>query len=1037
MSGSPPSRRQQHTDLSDLSSMARRGRRTKPLSFKRLAPSPFTTPSLVSQAQQRIQAALSGTTPLNAGPVHLNGALPACPPRVDVPSPFFGRQEPVHADVDNETRSSRPGASSPSAHFYTPSSQRLNHGPVQGAPVSNGSNDGMAMMPFQSSPRAGKDRRPNQSPSTHAASQNRRGIQQASVATNQVPSSNGSVANNTPQTVIDLTGDTSESDLLDYEDEPTPAQQHSGFPRAKGTATDASTSSTRSTNAPPYTEPLQRTPVEQANGSLGASYSSHGSNFPRLLPSASPLPSSTDTQPWLPNSSTANTVNLTQTRGFSSSERQPDFLGQMHRGPTVAASPQSQHSSASAGLRPRNPTSSQYAGHARRVPESQTSIDLQHTPSVNTSPTASQPNRSLPQQKPPQAASNGVITATAEDMPLSISGSRHNGGKNGNRETSQSSNATSAQANRPVPVLMSVDRSGLTDMQKKVRAHRGRSLLRKHGIEDLDLNSWKGLQWLSVLEQDARVREIARNRKSQERAGRTQQTPASPNQRRDRQNAAESEDGRAAHDEPVQTHTAPSNPRQDPSNTTTHPVARDPEQVARPDDALDAILGPPRVRIPEASRSAFTRTVDPSDRSQDSIPQVQNGSLHGSARSTTASQSPPPGSRPRTGSNSGSGPEILARASEQQINSDATSNLADRPGGITNMPPQKKQKTSPARAAESTPQAQESRRQKPEFIPPPPRTSSSLERSPSLHANEQPQTPVAHAPAANGTVSDASRVEPLEQDLARSSSSSGASSTIVVVSQGTALEPAGRGHHVENGCSPARQQRPDSRTAGSMKESESQTETVLTTQPGNLSTTGGDEDSAAPQPCNITPLGVNREVDNSALAPTNQGYRVLSLAERLRQERLKTFDSDALDLGIYVQPDAHWPAGLKLSIEAYHRVIPLPTWVRCDPFANPEIHGMQPPLSPADQAFRDAEIAARGGRKFWFGRVAARQRFRIERDEFTPVWLRPRVASRPRDISFQREEQLHPMVRENSGWVAYYRWHRSERLKAYAAARAR
>ncbi|KAL2202764.1 hypothetical protein CC79DRAFT_1372919 [Sarocladium strictum] len=167
----------------------------------------------------------------------------------------------------------------------------------------------------------------------------------------------------------------------------------------------------------------------------------------------------------------------------------------------------------------------------------------------------------------------------------------------------------------------------------------------------------------------------------------------------------------------------------------------------------------------------------------------------------------------------------------------------------------------------------------------------------------------------------------------------------------------------------------------------------------------------------------------AVLEPTPR--QPLSRAEQLRQKRLESFDSDAFDAAIYQQEGTNPPAGLQISIAALRQIIPLPAFAQRQALSpNRYIHGMHPPLPAADQAARDAEIAARGGRKLWFRRVAARQAMRIQKDRSVPAWQRPRVAYRVRDISFLAEHELPNEVRENEGWMDFWRWYRQGKLEA-------
>lgn len=193
---------------------------------------------------------------------------------------------------------------------------------------------------------------------------------------------------------------------------------------------------------------------------------------------------------------------------------------------------------------------------------------------------------------------------------------------------------------------------------------------------------------------------------------------------------------------------------------------------------------------------------------------------------------------------------------------------------------------------------------------------------------------------------------------------------------------------------------------------------------------------SAPDAPQVTSTVERSSNGSTVLEPTSR--LPLSRAERLRQKRLESFDSDAFDAAIYQQEGTNPPAGLQIPITALRKTIPLPAFAQRQAASpNRYIHGMHPPLPVADQAARDAEIAARGGRKMWFRRVAARQAMRIRKDRSVPAWQRPRIAYRVRDISFLAEHELPNEVRGNEGWMDFWRWFRQGKLEAYSALRRR
>jgi hypothetical protein len=91
-------------------------------------------------------------------------------------------------------------------------------------------------------------------------------------------------------------------------------------------------------------------------------------------------------------------------------------------------------------------------------------------------------------------------------------------------------------------------------------------------------------------------------------------------------------------------------------------------------------------------------------------------------------------------------------------------------------------------------------------------------------------------------------------------------------------------------------------------------------------------------------------------------------------------------------------------------------------------------LPAPEQAAKDAEIAARGGRKFWFGKVAARKRWRREIDRNTPPEQRPWVYRRQRDMSFLPVEELPAEVRGNPVHMEFLQWLRDDRRRRFSLA---
>lgn len=149
------------------------------------------------------------------------------------------------------------------------------------------------------------------------------------------------------------------------------------------------------------------------------------------------------------------------------------------------------------------------------------------------------------------------------------------------------------------------------------------------------------------------------------------------------------------------------------------------------------------------------------------------------------------------------------------------------------------------------------------------------------------------------------------------------------------------------------------------------------------------------------------------------------------------FDSSAFDTAIYKQLGAaHAPAGVTVAPhlpnytprESQRRYI----------HANPAIHGMhnRPDVWYARKA---QEIQDRGGRKFWFGKVAARLRWlkskRSESAKAKPVDENtlpersdpePRTYNRPLDFGDVPESQLPEDVQQNEDWLKACAWFRQQ-----------
>ncbi|EFY93849.1 hypothetical protein MAC_00340 [Metarhizium acridum CQMa 102] len=190
---------------------------------------------------------------------------------------------------------------------------------------------------------------------------------------------------------------------------------------------------------------------------------------------------------------------------------------------------------------------------------------------------------------------------------------------------------------------------------------------------------------------------------------------------------------------------------------------------------------------------------------------------------------------------------------------------------------------------------------------------------------------------------------------------------------------------------------------------------------------------------------VTQGVVEDAIRPASQvplqdrtGATPTETAVRIKVKSVQ-FDSSAFDTALYQQPDATPPpAGVVIGPRIENKPASS-EGQRMYIYANPAVHGMHN-RSEAWHEKKALEIQARGGRKFWFGKVSARlrwlQRKRIGSSKAQDVNCdqmperpnpEPGAYRRPLDFGDVPESKLPEKVRQNPDWLKACEWFRQQR----------
>lgn len=166
--------------------------------------------------------------------------------------------------------------------------------------------------------------------------------------------------------------------------------------------------------------------------------------------------------------------------------------------------------------------------------------------------------------------------------------------------------------------------------------------------------------------------------------------------------------------------------------------------------------------------------------------------------------------------------------------------------------------------------------------------------------------------------------------------------------------------------------------------------------------------------------------------------------EQRREEKLANFNSNAFDALIYEQSNLHPPSGVTVPTRSPKRAVAM---APADPSkrlalpVNPAIHRMHR-RPEAWSRKKSKEIADRGGRKQWFGKVHERRRFlQAQNDAFEKERReaqqagkipprrdpQPRAHKRRMDFGDVPDEELPEDVQSNPAWMKAVAWLRSSR----------
>lgn len=200
-----------------------------------------------------------------------------------------------------------------------------------------------------------------------------------------------------------------------------------------------------------------------------------------------------------------------------------------------------------------------------------------------------------------------------------------------------------------------------------------------------------------------------------------------------------------------------------------------------------------------------------------------------------------------------------------------------------------------------------------------------------------------------------------------------------------------------------------------------------------------EESEAAPQGIGNTSLADQGDSLGDDTDRVTTPYR--AKVERNRAKKLANFDSSAFDALIYQQSSLQPPSGVTIPARPPTRSAPTDPSERLALPVNPAIHRMHR-RSEAWSRRKSKEIADRGGRKQWVGKMHERRRFlQAQSDAFEEERRiaeragkipprrdpQPRTHKRPMDFADVPDDELPEDVQSNPAWMKAVAWLRSSR----------
>ncbi|KAK0384982.1 hypothetical protein NLU13_7460 [Sarocladium strictum] len=1020
-------------DLSELAPQARRARRTKPPSFKRTVVGDSILADSGTVRQSSDLSSRAGAARSCAGILPNANAVPVSSLLNDVLSEDSETQAPVQGGATNQPAPKSYAPTEQMPLYFTHTVQDLTA--LRGAvsPPTKSSQAGVGSMAFQSSLRPESSRCSSHSTGGQPALGSYQVTQQTTVKASIPASIEEPTKQDTQTEVIDLTQDSdndTDSDLPDYEDVATPEQHSRDLLHSHRTASETRAASNSDGRLLQHKTP-PRSLAHESSGSSSASHLCRGTNLahvPHWVVPKRSSSSSKNSQSWSTFELSSNIIDLTRNHEITATSTQEDPFRRDQGEPHGVERPHVGDSNKGVACGQRDLAQMVQTSKVRDGTQAARNSAPFRTPggsvfhlARHTDLTAAQRSLARPSSKEPSASANAATPMVP--TPASFTEDAENSGiselcQRGNNEASLPTHRASFSnitSNDP----------DLEPSQLHSREQRAKDLFAKHGLKNVATefpHLWEQARWLPIDQQSKRIKEIAMQVKSQRDSGEPLQTTVFLKEKRKRPSMTGEEKARSY---PASTsgQIASLNLRQKSSVIRAQPHLQSPREPGNKHGnspgGLRGITEPHHNRAFEISnvsseaREGFQGLLRNPVHTKHSLSSCSAQGTAPSQRSSLTSCSRP-GSK-----NTGEYQEEIQALTIP--NRKIASPIKDHSRSGDAASPRKRRLTSPFGISSQQQTRSSNSAPRPQFIPPPPQSSSSGS-SPDSTFGLSPINPLqspttvtprrAPSPAISSVAGPATGI-----NLARDSHLGAQNEE----KDNSATTPS---------CGETRHSSSIVHSAGD----EPLQGLLCMNQPQSVNIAATDHESPVSHeaPANA-PSSDNDGADGSPDADVNLGYRVVSLAESLRQERLRGFSSAALDLAIYAQPDTHYPRGLTFPLEVLHTVISLPSWARNDLNANPVIHGMHPPLEPALQAAKDAEIAGRGRRKFWFGKVGARQRYRLEKERNTPSYLRTRSVCRRRDIGFLEEHELPPMIVGNEQYVKYWRWFRDERKKALIA----